>query len=142
MLKDLMDGYYLYCDTNNTFVQIDSRGNRIAAEKIEHAKRFHSKEEVNLYIDSMTEEGTDFLNFYKVIRGSDYADVFIDTTSWPHYSLKDFQKICKTLDVKNQTYFRGRIAHLIALMKAGDEDEFRYEMIGVRNDEQETRYPI
>lgn len=141
MQKDLMDSFYLYSDVNNTFVQTDFKGNRLAVENILQAKRFNSEKDVTLYIDSMMEDGKEFLNFYKVIRGSEHVDNFLDTTSWPHYSLKDFQEICKKLGVKNQNYFRGRLAHLVALLKVNDEDEFRLEMVGVRSDDQETTYP-
>lgn len=141
MLKDLLDGFYLYSPVNNTFVQIDSRNNRIAVEKIYQAKRFHTEEEVNNYIELMCEDGNDFLNFYKVVRGQDFKDTFIDTTSWPHYSLAEFDRICKELGVTDKAYFRGRIAHMISLLKNDEEDEFIYEMLEVRNNEQETQYP-
>lgn len=141
MIKDLLDGYYLYCKANNTFVQVDSRGNRIAVEKVGQAKRFPSEESVNNYIESMCEEGNDFLNFYTVIKGRDFEDIFINTTAWPHYSIQDFKNVCKELGVVNESFFRGRMAHIISLLKKGDEDEFLYEMSGVRNNEQETKYP-
>lgn len=141
MPKDLLEGFYLYSPVNNTFVQVDSRGNRIAADKITQAKRFDTEKDVNNYIEMMCLEGHDFLNFYKVIKGIEFKDDFINTTAWPHYSLVQFKDVCKKMGVVNESYFRGRLAHVISLMKNQDEDEFAYEMIGVRNDDQETSYP-